>query len=202
MKKILLSLALVTCLCSCLCAAEIGAGYNNQAPTVRYWWNENFCSELSLAWNFMKQDSQYPYYSTSSSFSYTIAPLIWCFYRNQFGTLSLSLKFKNYLNYYELGSKKWLTANNYAAIIALPEFEINFPYVDGLKIIGSIGTVINWGYSANGGTLEGFGVNFYGISLAGLGVLYYFNLGSGTKPSGNVIEVKETETKGVTTTAK
>jgi hypothetical protein len=173
MKKYLLLILFAAFNCG-LYAMEIGAGYDNDAPSVKVWWNESFGSELSASWSYSKNSGS-PY-TTNSSLVYTVAPLIWSFYKNQYGSLSLSVKFRNYVNFiqYSTGVSR-LTANDYAILFYLPEMEIKLPYLDGLRLIGRIGASFSWGYNDYTGTLNNYSLSFSGLSLATFGILYYFN---------------------------
>lgn len=202
MNKIFALIIFVMTLCGSLYAADIGIGYNNQAPSIKVWWNESFGSELNISFNYSKQSEPYPPASTNYNLIYTVTPLIWSFYRNQYGSLSIAARFRNYLVFRQTSSYTSLMANDYAVLLALPEMEINVPYVKDLRITGSLGLNFSWYNNDYTGKLSSYNLSFTGMSLANFGIFYYFSAGSDTPAAAPAVKVEQPDPKEVTNTAK
>lgn len=201
MKKIFALVLALSSLCAVAQAADIGIGYNGGSPAFKVWWNDSFASELGVSWNYSKTDSPPLLPRTQSSLTMTLAPLMWSFFRNEYGSLSTGIKFKNYINFYQGTSGSILTANDYSVLLALPEMEINIPWVDGLRITGMMSAAFTWAYDDRSGSFTGYTISFSGFSLASLGLMYYFSAGAPEKPAA-AADITAPSGDGVTKTAK
>ena len=198
MKRPALLFLIILFFCSMSYAMDIGFGYTDDGPTSKIWWNDTFGSSLGLSWNY----SRTSYSSANSAFTYTVTPLIWSFFRNSSGSLSLSAKFRNTISYSQNGGLPKYSANNYTLLFSIPEMEINVPYVEGLRLIGKIGFNFGWNYSSPGGTFGGYSFSLSGLSFSSLGIMYYFSAGKPQPPAETPPPAATPEIKSVTTTAK
>jgi hypothetical protein len=178
MRKILvLILVLTAAFVSLASANQLGFGYNNGGPALRFKWDDSIVSELSAIVNYYNSTA-----SISNNVTLCISPINLTLYKGALGEVSVGFRLKDTLVYSEAVLNnvkvKKFTANSYGLDIMLPELELNVPGVDGLKLIGSVGISSGWQYD-NNGKLQSFNMGLYGISLASAGIVYYFNLGGG-----------------------
>jgi hypothetical protein len=176
MKKTFLTAVLMLVAVSFSWANELGVGYNNGGPSVRFKWADAVTSEMGVIVNYTN-DAASPAASTEITLS--LAPVNLALYRGEFGQVSIGFVFKDKIIYRvnkDADKSVLFTANDYSLNILLPELELNFPGVKGLSLIGSLGIGTSWGYSP-GGKLDSFNMSLFGISMANVGITYYFDLG-------------------------
>jgi hypothetical protein len=179
MKKTFFAVVLML-LASMAWANEIGVGYNNGGPSVRFKWDDAVTSELGLMLNYSNDavNSQ-----AITELTLSLAPVTLALYRGDLGAVNIGFIFRdNIVIKSGKGTDKstQVTANDYTLDVLLPEVELNFPGVKGLTLIGSLGVGASWGYDKDG-KLDTFDLNLFGISMANVGLIYYFDLGTKEK---------------------
>jgi hypothetical protein len=181
-KSFILSVVLIGVFAGMAAANQLGFGYNNGGPTLRFKWDDNIVSELSVMINYnnQKANTSPSYITASNDMTFVISPISLTLYKGQMGEVNVGFKLKDLMHYEEgiISGVRYntFTANNYGLDIMLPELELSVPGVDGLKLIGSVGISSSWNYDSNG-KLQAFNMGIYGVSLANIGIVYYFNIG-------------------------
>lgn len=186
MKKFSLVFLLIIFMAGLVSANQLGVGYNNGGPTFRFKWDDAVTSELSVVVNY-NNDSASSMSSTEILLS--LAPVNLSLYRGELGEVNIGFVFRDRIIYrLEKGGDKTVifTANDYNLDILLPELELSFPGIAGLKVISSLGVGTSWGYAENG-KLDSFRMNLFGISMANVGLVYYFDLGTAPKAASTAV---------------
>jgi hypothetical protein len=163
-----------------LSAFDWSVGYDNSSPSVRFWWNDNFGSEISLAATFTDQISSL--YTVTDNFDISITPVLYPIINNEYGRLSLGIRLRTQISYYSGGSEynNFTSAHNYGIYLVLPEIEVKVPYISGFYAVARLGVGATWSYN-NYGKLNPLTVSLYGVSLGSLGFSYYFGPENGGK---------------------
>lgn len=191
MKKVIIAAVLIAVLASFLGANELGVGYNNGGPSVRFKWDDAITSEFSMRINYTNNAEDA---AAVNEITLAIAPVNLALYRGELGQVSLGFVFGDKIVYSAgkgVGSGAVFTANDYFFNLLLPEVELNFPGVKELKLIGSLGIGSSWGYAENG-ELDAFNMNLFGIGLANVGIIYYFDLGKTAPAAAPAVKPVET----------
>lgn len=183
MKKILFLVTILTSIFTGLVSAnQLGFGYDNGGPTLRFMWDDSITSELSVLADYgnsaYTSDTNTP--NVNNAFTFAISPINMALYKGRWGTVNIGIKIRDTVRYQSFLDRKVFTANSYGLDLMLPELELAVPGVDSLRLIGSVGISSSWDYD-NSGKLSSFNMGLYGISLANVGIVYYFNLGGGNQ---------------------
>lgn len=198
MKKMpALAFALLALCCSAP-AMDIGVGYSAGSPSVNIQWNGALSSGMGVSWYYNQSADPYTY----SVFTYTVTPLTWSFFRNEFGSLSTGLAFGGEIRFNESPAYTLITANDYLLRLSAPEMELNVPWVDGLRITAMMSVNFRWYHDDRTGDFTGYRISFSGFSLGTLGLMYYFSAGGAPEKSAAAADITTLSADGVTTTAK